>query len=439
MAIKIKILKRLEEITRYEKETGKKYDITEIFRSKITDQPTDYAFSMISIPKIGINPQTSFNTPAGIYCYPLDQTRYDELIENELPFVSDNPYVGLIKLNWDAKWLILSKKTDNDKYFYDLFRAKKFINHFYGKDVIDTVSKMAHHWEFSDAAKIFDIAYFAAKEIQKKENIRFTIAFARVFKDLGYDGIYDDGNGILHGFEDTQLVCLTPKAYTPIGVYETTVLRANSEKVKSQGEIAKDKGLKGEKDIKFWKRLVKLPPEKKIIDQDVDIDDIFVKYFDTNQEGLEALDGATFNGHVSALRLLPPNIKITKRLYLQGSPWHGYKNIYVNTLVLVDDINKLSEELKYKNLDLNHSFTHKLPEGFKVEGDLIINYHMLSMLPENLDVGGELKIIYPVKEPSLYFPKNFKVGSFSGQLGNGPFLVNISFEELLRNIALYRK
>ena len=45
----------IDEITRYEKETGKKFDEpAQEIKQKITQHPAEYAFTMVAIPKIGI-------------------------------------------------------------------------------------------------------------------------------------------------------------------------------------------------------------------------------------------------------------------------------------------------------------------------------------------------------------------------------------------------
>ena len=116
-------LKLLREKTRYEKEFGQKYSPKQDFISKVTDQPTEYAFTMVRIPKVGLNPKTSYNTPAGVYFYPLTFNYYYMLIEDALPFASQSPYCGLVKLNWSdkKKWLIFDDAggSNQDESAYD--------------------------------------------------------------------------------------------------------------------------------------------------------------------------------------------------------------------------------------------------------------------------------------------------------------------------------
>ena len=62
-----------------------------------------YYISFTSIEKIGINPQSTFLTPLGIYAYPLKQVwkRYNienkKVVGRSVPYAGDNPYVWLVK------------------------------------------------------------------------------------------------------------------------------------------------------------------------------------------------------------------------------------------------------------------------------------------------------------------------------------------------------
>ena len=441
MAIKIKLKKTLEEITRYEKEKGEKYDITGVFKSKITDHPTEYAFTMIKIPKIGINPRTSFNTPAGVYFYPLDQRRYEQLIEDELPYVSNAPYVGLVKLNWDANWLILSKKIENKTTEEDYEKALDYVNKIWGRDIEQEVFAVARHWNFSYAAKIFDLAYFTAFEVEKQNETRFTIAFAGILKSLGYDGIYDDGNQILHGSEPFQLACLTTKAYEPLQVYETSVLRAKSKKVTYRGQSKMSKAVYDAKQKKFWSDFSKLPPAKKIISDDLGTVNINNLVINQGEKILDYLDGAKFLGSaiisiydtydLSNLDRMPNNIEVLDKLVLDlnkhPEPFIAH-NVKVDELVLYD-AKFMPEGIKYTNLNLSQNNTIiELPEGLEVPGNLKLDSYVRK-LPNNIKIGGNLHHSYKIN-PLEFFPENFDFESFTGEIG-GQWYGKVSKEKIV--------
>ena len=66
------------------------------------DDPDMY-ITFTEIDKLGINPKSEFNTPIGIYCYPLKEiwVEYDieskESIGKVVPFAGKHPYIWLIE------------------------------------------------------------------------------------------------------------------------------------------------------------------------------------------------------------------------------------------------------------------------------------------------------------------------------------------------------
>lgn len=270
--IKVRIISSLQE-DRYRKHTGKLYsDVDEIKQlvSNADDLMTDYAFSMLKIPKIGINPQTAYNTPAGLYCYPLFPMQFDELLTDKLPFVSDSPYVGLVKLNKSAKWLMPGDswiKGNFSEEEYLQFRNKLAESvtstpyerldsveiQEWNEVIAKEVAKLRNHrknnmnWD----AKIFDLAYYFAKESKpfpkkktgsnkylmdddgnfytKEETQKSrdtTIKFRSFLVNVaGVDAVFDRGYEIVHESEPYQVVFLTTKAYSPIKVFKTKNLR----------------------------------------------------------------------------------------------------------------------------------------------------------------------------------------------------------------------
>lgn len=208
----------LSEITRYEEETGEKYDVKGEIKKLITkSHPVKYAFTMTDIPKVGLNPRTSFNTPAGVYAFQLNQAYYKKLVENKLPYVSNAPYCNIMKLNFGAgKWLITSKKGLDTASDADVELVKQKV----GPDAVRRASIVGSHWSYGNDSKIFDLTYYATKG-----QPRSTVAWAKLLRELGYIGIYDPGNKVIHENEPMQLVCLDPRAYEWIETYETREIR----------------------------------------------------------------------------------------------------------------------------------------------------------------------------------------------------------------------
>lgn len=421
MSIKIRVKKPLKEITRYEKETGGKYNIVDEFTKRITVQPCEYAFTMTKILKIGINPQTKYNTPAGVYCYPLDSIRYTELIENELPFMSDAPYIGLVKLNWNAKWLTFGKDNGTPEQEESVAAYLKYKYDFN----INDYSERPLHWNHSPNARIFDMTYFCSLSQAKDTGTRPTIMWTQILKELGYDGIYDEGAGIVHSAERTQLVCLTLNAYEKVGMYETAALRASSEPVQKKGRYKRNAAFAQAEAKKFWKNFATLPPEQKIVREDhTDINKLVVKY---GQPILDTLQDTTFTGNVSIsiadysdVTRIPKNITVFGILVIFVNPYQPLvaENVKARELKL-SDAKTLPEGIDFTDLNLTNNYAYmQLPENLVIPGDLRADTY-LKALPNNIKIGGELRM--DVKNPDTFFPEDFNFRTFTGRILGTPF------------------
>lgn len=76
----------------------------------------DIFISFTSIGKIGINPHSGYNTPNGIYTYPLKEI-WEEFDHNneriKVPFVGQAPYLWILQENC-TKFQRLGKYTQSD-------------------------------------------------------------------------------------------------------------------------------------------------------------------------------------------------------------------------------------------------------------------------------------------------------------------------------------
>lgn len=59
-----------------------------------------------AIPKLGINPASTYNTPNGIYSYPLNSEIYRQLRMGQLPFAQDKPHFSIFEIR-DGKNIIV--------------------------------------------------------------------------------------------------------------------------------------------------------------------------------------------------------------------------------------------------------------------------------------------------------------------------------------------
>jgi hypothetical protein len=138
------------------------------YLKKYKNDPLIY-ISFTDVDKIGINPQSGFNTPLGIYCFPLKEIweQYDidkHKTLTKLPFAATRPYIWILEAyeskrfvadmykdytsaNYDKDYRILRKifynklNTWDEKKFYYLFQVIKgikeeFIYSEYDQDIV---------------------------------------------------------------------------------------------------------------------------------------------------------------------------------------------------------------------------------------------------------------------------------------------------------------
>jgi len=248
----IVLLKKLIiEMSRYKKETGKSSWGAEDLKKYLSDTSQDaknfqqYAFTMTNINKVGVNPQSEYETPLGVYFYPLTNEMYDSLIDNSLPFAGESENVSLVRLKdvQSSKWLRVTdvnQSIDLDKLQMKAFKFfddsnKKFDD---GEDLdFDDTIERWNRWikresRLTNASLLFAYCAFLVQKFDKKsKNASSTIRgrrFNQILRHLGFIGVYDTGHGIIHQNEETQLVALDPSAYEVVASYNTREIRKGS-------------------------------------------------------------------------------------------------------------------------------------------------------------------------------------------------------------------
>ena len=244
------IQQNLVEADAYTRKFGKRYDqIAEL--EKFIDVRENgickYAIRMMGGLQTGINQGYRFGNPRGIYCYPLTREIYEQLVNDELPYVSKAEHIVVFELQRTDKWLDVNAQ---DKYpnWLDICRqmtgnAKKMtgkidqIQKIDFDKILTTAEYKGKHWNFSDGAKIYDFGFFLKKffvgevffkwDSDGKEVYRNkqAVAWQKLIQSVGFVGIYDEGESVLHPSEPTQLVALQVDALKTIKFYKTKTFR----------------------------------------------------------------------------------------------------------------------------------------------------------------------------------------------------------------------
>lgn len=177
--------------------------------------------SFSPIRKIGINPQSDWDTPNGVYAYQLNQyksslqkTQGAGTVEHIFPFGTERAYVFIIENK-------ASNPLDFDKNIpeADFEKFTQFIiKHFnVNQDVIDTflTPRMKTRFPVNSQLLYSMIRRLLLREGGGHVSQGMTNKFNKILRAFGYDAVIDNGHGVLHsGMEPIQIVYLTPSAYT---------------------------------------------------------------------------------------------------------------------------------------------------------------------------------------------------------------------------------
>lgn len=266
---------------------GKYADDKNVYISMVSDV-TDA--NDISKTKIGINPRSTYDTPNGIYTFPLwkvvntDSGSY----RLNLPFAEDRPFIYFLKRkgggehidNINEMNITHAKEYTDDliRYFVQFIGNPDEVNsHFLKQEVVPVAVKNARikntGGEFWATVRLFaglyrDIKGFKSVnkmpinrrlieiwigdygsdlgDIRYSANV-FNLLFSKV---MGIDSITDLGGGIIHGNEPFQAVFFKTSAFNVLTVQENKY--AKNDKTQWEGGTWKDGIWENGKWIQGW-------------------------------------------------------------------------------------------------------------------------------------------------------------------------------------------
>lgn len=213
-----------------------------------------YGVSMTSIPKLGINPGSNYNTPVGIYFYPAEfyMSIKSKNSSNKLPFVDDAKYIQIFKLNGNTIDINLLNSGQFKSYISNLYNNIHKIARLVGESenntqkmlnnaIAGSISQAAHSDLYG--GRLWYILYVISNSIYGKDDKddaaddfdgfdesisdnlleankrgaaapRSSVIWNSLLRILGIDCAIDTGAGIIHKNEPYQGVVLNPRVVT---------------------------------------------------------------------------------------------------------------------------------------------------------------------------------------------------------------------------------
>lgn len=212
----------------------KHYDPFTAYRDK---DVSDLYVSFTNVDKIGVNPLSNYNTPIGVYTYPMKYV-LNMVSTTALPFAGHRPIIYVIKPTEPV--LKLSEYTE-DAFLTDLKKVRTYaikVLNISVEKVDFTIKEAIGDARYSDnqfASKIWNVVRMLADAAPNTASrvgriadnrklgdgtIRFNTILRRA---LGYNIIVDDKHyGIIHPNEKTQAVFLSKSSFTVVDKIRNT-------------------------------------------------------------------------------------------------------------------------------------------------------------------------------------------------------------------------
>lgn len=210
------------------------------------------------VPKLGINPKSHYNTPLGIYTYPLSEI-WERIEESgnlaDVPYQGEQPYIAVLRLKPDRKFVNdMYNDYDSSDFDKDLQKMLTYfvpkiltLKQFNGlvasavgtaneKNPISSMWNVARYFSFlavsiKEGQSVDETVdnIVSSDEIHMPEKSKgklnpYALTFNRILNSvLGYDGFADkSGRGYIHKAEPTQAVFLNPRSYDVLHILENT-------------------------------------------------------------------------------------------------------------------------------------------------------------------------------------------------------------------------
>ena len=154
--------------------------------------PENLFITFTAIDKVGINPKSQYDTPLGIYFYPLDY-----VVENEMnvEFAGNQPYINLCEFIRPDKILHMNPDIENQK-------GLELLDIFPKEEVDAALRSIEEKYELrSDYSKL----WLVTKELASDKPILWNTNLRK----CGIDGFVDHGTRTIHRSEPTQGVVFT--------------------------------------------------------------------------------------------------------------------------------------------------------------------------------------------------------------------------------------
>jgi len=187
-------------------------------KSKIADV-YNFFVSMTSVDKLGINPGSDYDTPLGIYAYPgqfvYKKAAAGDELTAALPFAGELAHANI----FTAKGNIINIGEITEDEVAELYKKIADVYHEYAGNEFEVDNREVQYFIKTAAskAKVSSLPggrlwYVTMRVATDLMDGSAPVAWNKLFRKIGVDGVVDMGKGIIHTNEPTQAVFFSIKA-----------------------------------------------------------------------------------------------------------------------------------------------------------------------------------------------------------------------------------
>lgn len=223
--------------------------------------------SFTSIEKLGLNPSTSYATPAGIYAYPTGDSWFKAAWaasvagkgreQGAIPFATEQPFIQLFRVRTENRMVVIGKSGNAIENEGLVTVAWRKLNADRPNEVAAAIEAIdMRGWPINgDARRIWLVTMFMAMlEVNKRGKMTRALKgdnqhiarWTKLMLDLGIAGFEDRGSGTIHPNEPHQAIVFRTSDVEQIDTVRNPLLKTRAAiKGTSSGGDSTVSGLSG--------------------------------------------------------------------------------------------------------------------------------------------------------------------------------------------------
>lgn len=205
--------------------------------------------SFTEIEKLGINPRSHFNTPLGIYAYPakyiVTYSRETKSMEETVPYAGEHDFANIFSVKGNIIDITSMSDDEAAKYYRSIGKYWSSISGKSWKESVDELEVIIHlaankaMFPNRVGGRFWYVTMEMSNLVSRALGIKIPVAWNKLFREIGIDGVVDTGVGIIHTNEPTQAVFFKKSVIKNNKLVHNKYSPDDIDSSKNKGEIYK--------------------------------------------------------------------------------------------------------------------------------------------------------------------------------------------------------